>query len=102
MHNHKHNDCTKLQVAFNTEQDIEFLKWLKTTQHRADMINVDSGWDPDYATGVYYAWFTWELEESVLEEYMNPKAQSAWELQEQLTLELDYTLCNIPSSVRFP
>jgi len=99
MHNHKHNNCTKIQVAFNTEQDIEFLKWLKTTQHRADMIDVDCGWDPDYATGVYYAWFTWELEEAVLEEYMHSDAQPAWE---QLTLDLDTTLCNIPSTVRFP
>ena len=89
-------------VAFNTEQDIQFLAWLKTTQYTARMIDVDCGWDPDYATGVYYAWFTWELDDAVLEAYCNSSTQPQWELKEQLTLELDYTLCNIPRTVRFP
>jgi len=93
---------SKIQVAFNTEQDIEFLKWLKTTQHTANMIEVDAGWDPDYATGTYYAWFTWELEGHALEAYCNSGTQPEWELQEQLALDLDYTLCNIPRTVRFP
>jgi len=88
---------SKIQVAFNTEQDIEFLKWLKTTNHTANMIDIDAGWDPDYATGVYYAWFTWELEEHALEAYCNSSThntpQLAWE---QLELDLDTTLCNIP------
>jgi len=88
-----------IQVAFNTAQDIEFLKWLKNTDHTAHMLDVDCGWDPDYATGVYYAWFVWEMEEAVLEEYMNGEAQPEWE---QLDLELDTTLCNISRTVRFP
>jgi len=78
-----HNGKTAwmIQVAFNTAQDIEFLKWLKTTQHTAHMLDVDCG-----ESGVYYAWFTWELEEAALEEYMNGEAQPAWE---QLDLEFE-------------
>jgi len=102
MHNSKHNDRTKLQVAFNTAQDIEFLKWLKTTHYTADMIDVDSGWDPDYESGTYYAWFTWELDEDALEAYCNSNTQPEWELKEQPQLDLDYTLCNISRTVRFP
>jgi len=75
-----------IQVAFNTQQDIQFLKWLKNTDHTAQMLDVHSGWDPDYATGVYYAWFTWELEEAVLEQYINGEAQPEWE---QLDLEFE-------------
>ena len=65
----------KTVVAFNTAQDIEFLKWLKTTDYEADMIHLDAGYDPDYETGVYYAWFTWELEEAALEEYIHCSAE---------------------------
>jgi len=94
---------TKIQVAFNTAQDIEFLKWLKTVDYAADMTHIDAGYDPDYATGTYYAWFTWELEEHALEAYCNSSThtstQFAWE---QLDLDLDYTLCNISRTVRFP
>ena len=88
-----------MQIAFNTEQDIQFLRWLKTTNHTATMINVDAGWTPDYETGVYYAWFTWELDEHVLEEYVHSIPHR---VPEQLTLDLDYTLCNISRTVRFP
>ena len=81
---------TKIRVAFNTEQDIKFLKWLKTTQYKASMTDIDAGYDPDYATGVYYAWFTWELDEAVLEEYVHTSVhgtpQLAWE---QLELDLE-------------
>jgi len=93
---------TKIQVAFNTAQDIEFLKWLKTTDYEADMTHIDAGYDPDYATGTYYAWFTWELDEQALEAYCNSSTQPQWELKEQLELELDCTLCNISRTVRFP
>jgi len=75
-----------VRVAFNTQQDIEFLKWLKNTDHTATMLDVDCGWDPDYETGRYYAWFVWELEETVLEEYTHSEAQPDWE---QLTLEFE-------------
>jgi len=77
-----------IRVAFNTEQDIEFLKWLKTTKHTANMIHVDCGWDPNYESGTYYAWFTWELDELALEEYVHTSPQPQWELKEQLTLDL--------------
>jgi len=52
-------------VAFNDSQYSQFLKHYRTAQ--CTLVDVDCGWDPDYATGTYYAWFTWDCAEAVLE-----------------------------------
>jgi len=52
-------------VAFNTEQDIYFMRHYRTPH--CVLVDVDCGWDPDYDSGVYYAWFVWDCAEVVLD-----------------------------------
>jgi len=92
-------------VAFDTEQDIEFLKWRRKTKlddTHYEMIDIQCGWDPDYATGTYYCWNIWQLSDDAVQEYFynaHSNTQLAWE---QLELDLDYRLCNWRRGIRFP
>ena len=65
------SQCNTL-VAFDTAQYIEFLKWRRNTgldSTHYEMIDIQCGWDPDYATGVYYCWNIWQLSEDAVQQY---------------------------------
>lgn len=77
--------CNTL-IAFDTEQYIEFLKWRRNTELDSthyEMIDIQCGWDPDYATGVYYCWNIWQLSDDAIQEYFH----NARTLQEQFEWE---------------
>ena len=95
----------KRLISFDTEQDIQFLKWRRNTElddTHYKMIDLQCGWDPDYATGTYYCWNIWQLSDDAVQQYFYAKHTDTRLDWEQLTLDLDYTLCNWRSTVRFP
>ena len=95
-------------VAFDTVQEIEFLKWRATTELDSthyELVDIQAGWDPDYATGVYYCWHIWQLSEHAVQEYFHSLRVGRNNMHTyttQLELDLDYTLCNWPERIRFP
>ena len=92
-------------IAFDTAQYIEFLKWrgktdLDSTHY--EMIDIEAGYDPDYATGTYYCWNIWQLSEQATQQYFYAKHTSTQLAWEQLELDLDYAMCNWREGIRFP
>ena len=75
-------------VAFNTDQDLYFMRHYRTADCK--LVDVHCGWDPDYETGVYYAWFIWDCADTVLEALaagpIDSTQQSHSVLREQLPL----------------
>ena len=95
----------KTLIAFDTEQYIEFLEWRGSTSldsTHCKMLDIQCGWDPDYATGTYYCWNIWQLSDDAVQQYFYDKHTSTSFAWEQLELNLDYTLCNWRGTVRFP
>ena len=96
--------CNTL-IAFDTAQYIEFLRWrgktsLDSTHY--EMIDIEAGYDPDYATGTYYCWNIWQLSEQAMQEYFYTKHTSTSFEWEQLKIDLDYAMCNWREGIRFP
>ena len=79
----------KTLIAFDTAQYIQFLRWRSSTDLDSthyEMIDIQCGWDPDYATGAYYCWNIWQLSDDAVKQYFYAKHTSTQFEWEQLDL----------------